>query len=115
KWIGNQALAKPQLSGPCINKTLKQKFKVLVSDKTVVRALKIWRQANTRYEPRNVVPTFKHGGGSVMVWGCFSANGVGNLVFIDEKMNAEYYKALLEANLQESAKKLNMEADFIFQ
>jgi len=37
--------------------------------------------------PRNTRPTVKHGGGSVMVWGCMSASGVGELVFIDGNMD----------------------------
>ena len=30
-----------------------------------------------------------HGGGSILVWGCFSSRGVGNLVKIDEIMTGE--------------------------
>ncbi|GFX78499.1 transposable element Tc1 transposase [Trichonephila clavipes] len=43
----------------------------------------IWRKPNTALDPKNLRPTVKHGGGSVMVWGCMASNGVGNLVFID--------------------------------
>jgi hypothetical protein len=34
-------------------------------------------------------PTVKHGGDSIMLWGCFSAAGTGRLVRIDGKMNGE--------------------------
>ena len=30
-----------------------------------------------------MVLTVKHGGGSVMIWGCMSAKGVGEMTFID--------------------------------
>ena len=39
-------------------------------------------------------PTVKHGGGSILVWGCLTVNGVGDLVRIYRIMNAEKYKEL---------------------
>lgn len=79
------------------------------------RQVKVWRKVNKAYEPKNMVPTVKHGGGSVMVWGCMSADGVGNLVFIDGKMDQYVYKNILRQNLLSSARKLNLESDFVFQ
>ncbi len=38
-----------------------------------------------------MVPTVKHGGGSVLMWGCMSAAGVGELHFIDGIMNSQMY------------------------
>ncbi|GFW28957.1 hypothetical protein TNCV_202801 [Trichonephila clavipes] len=32
--------------------------------------------------PKNTIKTVKFGGGSVLVWGCMSAGGVGELAFI---------------------------------
>ena len=48
--------------------------------------------------PECVIPTVKHGGGSVMVWGCFSSNGVGDLIRIDGIMRKEDYRRILEHN-----------------
>ena len=48
--------------------------------------------------PQNVHCTVKHGGGSIMVWGCMAANGVGKLRFIDGTM----YKALFIDILKDS-------------
>lgn len=42
------------------------------------------------------------GGGSLMVWGCFSYNGVGPLIFISKNMNAEAYEKLLEDTILEA-------------
>ncbi|GFV27729.1 transposable element Tc1 transposase [Trichonephila clavipes] len=38
----------------------------------------VWRKPNTALDPKNLRPTVKHGGVSVMVWGCMASNGVGN-------------------------------------
>ncbi|GFV41925.1 transposable element Tcb2 transposase [Trichonephila clavipes] len=70
---------------------------------------KIWRKNKTALEPKNVLPTVKHGGGNVMVWRCVANNGVGNLAFIDNKMNYLAYIDMLRHNLLDSAKKLSME------
>ncbi len=31
------------------------------------------------YDPKNTIPTVKHGGGNIMLLGCFSAKGTGQL------------------------------------
>ncbi len=42
----------------------------------------VWgRQPVEEYKDKRVLPTVKHGGGSVMVWGCMSAAGTGELQF----------------------------------
>ncbi len=33
----------------------------------------MWRQPGEDYKDKSVLPTVKHSGGSVMVWGCMSA------------------------------------------
>jgi hypothetical protein len=43
----------------------------------------------------------KHGGGSIMLWGCFS--GTGRLVRIKGKMNWAKYREILDENLPQSA------------
>ena len=37
----------------------------------------IWRKRNTELDPKNLRATFKHGGGSVFLWGCISVAEVG--------------------------------------
>ena len=43
------------------------------------------------YADQNLITTVKNSGGSVMVWGCMTADGVGNLVFIENSMNKMDY------------------------
>ncbi len=38
----------------------------------------VWRQPGEEYKDKCVLSTVKHGGGSVMVWGCMSAAGTGS-------------------------------------
>ncbi|GFV21707.1 transposable element Tcb2 transposase [Trichonephila clavipes] len=59
--------------------------------------------------------TVKHGGGSIMVWGCKAATGVGNLVIIDGIMNQYSYLTILKNNLRQSASKLRLDGSFTFQ
>jgi len=43
----------------------------------------IWRPKGKAYDPKYIKPTFKHGGGNIQVWGCFSWYGVGDLYKIN--------------------------------
>jgi hypothetical protein len=38
----------------------------------------------------------KHGGGSIMLWGCFSAAGPGRLVRMEAKMNEAKDREILD-------------------
>ena len=52
--------------------------------------------------------TVKHGRGKVMVWGCMSSNGIGELVFIDEYMDKLKYLQILKENLKKSAENMGI-------
>ena len=76
---------------------------------------KIWRNKNEAFNDKNIIKTVKHGGGSVMVWGCMAASGVGNLVFIDSTMKKEDYLRILQDNVGPSVQKLGLPSNWIFQ
>uniref|UniRef100_A0A673L418 Thimet oligopeptidase 1 n=1 Tax=Sinocyclocheilus rhinocerous TaxID=307959 RepID=A0A673L418_9TELE len=75
----------------------------------------VWRKPGTAHHLSNTVPTVKHGGGSIMLWGCFSAAGTGRLVAIEGKMNAAKYRDILDENLLQSAQDLRLGQRFTFQ
>ena len=54
------------------------------------------RPALQEYNPRYTLKTVKHGGLSIMVWACFSYNGVGPIHRIEGIMNAEIYKNIMK-------------------
>lgn len=58
-----------------------------------------WHRPNETLQKHQVKQTVKHGGGSLMVWGCFTWWHVGPLVKIDGIMKKENYLDILQTNL----------------
>lgn len=72
------------------------------------------RPLNHALDPRYTRPTVKHQGGGIMVWGCFSRNGVGELALIEGNMNQHSYLEVLKNHMIPSAHQL-IGTNFIFQ
>ncbi len=72
--------------------------KVLWSDETKIELFsinstrRVWRRRNAAYDPKNTIPTVKHGGGTIMLWGCFSDKGTGQLHRIKGTMDGAMYR-----------------------
>ena len=63
--------------------------------------------------PPNI--TMKHGGGSIMLWGCFAAGGTGALHKIDGIMRVENCVDILKQHLKTSVRKLKLGRKWVFQ
>ena len=68
----------------------------------------VWREPGT-------IPMVKHGGGSIMLWGCFLVAGTGRLVRIEGKMNRAKYREIIDENLLQSPQDLRLGWRFTFQ
>jgi len=88
--------------------------KILWSDETKIELFglnakhHVWRKPGT-------IPTVKHGGGSIMLWGCFSAAGTERLVRFEGKMNGAKYREILDENLLQSTQDLRPKRRFTFK
>ena len=65
-------------------------------------------------DPRYVKPTVAHGGGGIMVWGCFCRSGIGELVWLRENVNRNVYLRILQDAMLPSAHSL-LGSKFVFQ
>uniref|UniRef100_A0A3P8TZT7 F-box domain-containing protein n=1 Tax=Amphiprion percula TaxID=161767 RepID=A0A3P8TZT7_AMPPE len=87
---------------------------VLWTDETKVELfgkthqLYVHRRKNEAYQEKNTVPTVKHGGHSVMFWGCFAASGTGCLESVQGTMKSHDYQGILERNVLHSVRKLGL-------
>ncbi|KAI4881494.1 hypothetical protein NFI96_000632 [Prochilodus magdalenae] len=94
--------------------------KVLWSDETKIDLFglnstrRVWRMKNDVYHPKNTIPTVKHGGGSIMLWVCFTANETGRLHCIKERMTGAMYCEILGNNLLSSVRALRMGRGCVF-
>lgn len=95
--------------------------KVIWSDETKINLFSsdgrrwVWRVAGEEYTDACTIKTVKHGGGSIMLWGCMSSKGVGRLVEIKETMTGAKYVQILQENLFDSAVEMGLGRDFVFQ
>uniref|UniRef100_A0AAY5KA96 Transposase Tc1-like domain-containing protein n=1 Tax=Esox lucius TaxID=8010 RepID=A0AAY5KA96_ESOLU len=95
--------------------------KVILSDETKIElfCLKstrhVWRKKKDEYNPKNTIPTVKHGGGNIILWGCFSAKGTRRPHCIEGRMDGAIYHEILANNLLPSVRALKMSLGWIFQ
>ena len=85
-----------------LNWSREQWSKVLFSDKSKFMLFGsngiryVRRPKGHRNDPKYQLPTVKHGGGSVMIWGCFNRDCVGSIHLIDDIMGKNMYKDIIK-------------------
>ncbi|KAI4898620.1 hypothetical protein NFI96_006400 [Prochilodus magdalenae] len=96
--------------GKILGGLIRQKFNILE-----VVSNYIWCKSNTAFQKKNIIPTVKYGGGSVMVWDCFAASGPGRLAVINGTMNAAVYQKILKGNVRPSVCDLKLKRTYVLQ
>ena len=76
---------------------------------------RVWKKRNAENNPKNTIPIVKHGGGNLMLLGCFSAKGTGGLHRIEGRMNGAMSWEILGNNLLPSVRALKMGRGWVFQ
>ncbi len=66
----------------------------------------VWQRPGEEYQENCALPTVKHGGGSIMVWGCMTTAGTGELRFIEGNMDSNMYCDILKQKMMPSLQKL---------
>ena len=77
------------------------------------RRVYVSRRKGEEYQPECLRPTVKFGGKSVMVWGCFAANGVGELQQVSGIMDARsYLKLVRDAGLRSASELIGSDCTY---
>uniref|UniRef100_A0A8K9X9E9 Transposase Tc1-like domain-containing protein n=1 Tax=Oncorhynchus mykiss TaxID=8022 RepID=A0A8K9X9E9_ONCMY len=94
--------------------------KVMWSDETKIEIFglnsthRVWRKKDES-NPKNTILNVNHGGGNIILWGCFSAKGTGRLHHIEGRMDGAMYREILANNLLPSVRALKMCHGWVFQ
>jgi transposase len=76
--------------------------RVIWSDETKINRLGsdgrdyVWKKPGSAITEQHIKGTVKFGGGSLMLWGCMTAQGVGYAARIDGRMDAQLYTEILD-------------------
>lgn len=96
--------------------------RVIWSDETKINRMGsdgrdwVWKKPGSGITDKQVKGTMKFGGGSLMFWGCMTAQGIGYGCQIDGRMNAEIYTGILDDYLLPTIKYYKMnKKHLIFQ
>ena len=117
---GKNRIARKKFAEEHLNWTKDQWAKVLWSDESKFMLFGsdgikyVRRPPGHRFDSKYQLSTIKHGGGNIMVWGCFSRDGTGPLHRIDGIMEQNQYKEIMKNVMLPHAKDV-MPRGWIFQ
>lgn len=96
--------------------------RVIWSDETKINRFQsdgrswYWKREENQLQPHHIKQTVKHGGGSIMIWGCMTAEGPGYMCKIDGIMDQHLYRTILEDDLIQTIKFYQLDTEkVIFQ
>jgi transposase len=102
--------------------TIEDWRRVVWSDETKINRMGsdgrkwVWKKEGEGLSERLVEGTIKHGGGSLMMWGCMLWEGPGFACKIDGRMDGELYVKIMQDELKESLAYYNKQPEqVIFQ
>ena len=75
----------------------------------------VWRQPKEAFYPDCLLPTVKHGGGSVMIWGAISWKSAGPMITLHGRINSRDYLGILGNQVHPMVRELFPEGNAIFQ
>ena len=73
-----------------------------------------WREPGVPLQEHHIKPMVKYGGGSIIVWGCITAQGVGYMCRIDNGMDASLYQSILSGELLDTYSWYGLEKGSVF-
>jgi transposase len=71
----------------------------------------IWKRPSSNMQDREISGTVKFGGGSLMMWGCMTYDGVGYACRIDGGLDGELYRKILDDELMQSIEFYKLDRD----
>ena len=69
---------------------------------------------NCCYDPKYAVLIVKHGGGSIMVWGCFHRGDIGPIIKVEGTIDRFLYREILQTHMLSYAED-NLPVTWVFQ
>lgn len=131
-FYGRAAIRKPLLSKNNVSKrlewshnlrnwSLEQWKNVIFSDESsytlfpTAGRVYVWRQPKEAFNSDCLLPTVKHGGGSVMIWGAISWKSAGPMISLHGRITSHDYIKILSDQIHPMVQELFTEGNAVFQ